>query len=190
LRGSNQPIAAHEGIKTMDIKWIIVTIVVLSLIGSVSWVMPTPMQRAQAKIRQLAMAKGIQVKVSKLQGPRELGEVAPESYLATSYGLARQLPARGTKLDLRSSHRVTWQVFKAAGLNTQGLPDAWCWNRGEGALNAEQLEHLAQLIKQLPTDVYALGANPMAVQAYWHERATPADLDALELVLKALLTDA
>ena len=67
----------------------IVILVCCSLIGSVAWVMPTPLQRAQAKIRQLAMAKGLKIKVGKLQGPREQGEVAPDSHLATSYGLPR-----------------------------------------------------------------------------------------------------
>ena len=68
----------------MEIKTIIVILVCLSLVGSVAWVMPTPVQRAQAKIRQLAMAKGLQIKVGKLQGPREQGEIAPQSHLATA----------------------------------------------------------------------------------------------------------
>ena len=45
------------------------------------------------------------------------------------------------------------------------------------------------LLEQLPGDVYALSVNPVAVQAYWYERATPAELDALETVLKALVGD-
>ncbi len=173
----------------MDIKWLIVVVVVLSLVGSVAWVMPTPLQRAQAIIRQLAMSKGLQVKVSKLQGPREVGEIAPESYLATSYGLPRTKPQRGVRPNLAASKRVTWEVFKAAGLNTQGLPQGWCWNRGEGALKSHQLEQLTLLLEQLPGDVYALSVNPVAVQAYWYERATPAELDALETVIKALVGD-
>ena len=87
------------------------------------------------------------------------------------------------------SKKITWEIFKAGGLNTQGLPEGWCWNRGEGALKAEQLSHLAQLIQQLPKDVYALGVTPMGAQAYWHERATPEQLDDLEQVLQQLLLD-
>ena len=157
----------------------IVILVCCSLIGSVAWVMPTPLQRAQAKIRQLAMAKGLKIKVGKLQGPREQGEVAPDSYLATSYGLPRaknQNRAGG----INAIKKITWEIFKAGGLNTQGLP---------GALKAEQLSHLAQLIQQLPKDVYALGVTPMGAQAYWHERATPEQLDDLEQVLQQLLLD-
>tara|TARA_B110000503_G_scaffold66758_1_gene104739 strand:- start:3680 stop:4189 length:510 start_codon:yes stop_codon:yes gene_type:complete len=164
----------------------IVILVCLSLIGSVAWVLPTPLQRAQAKIRQLAMAKGLKIKVGKLQGPREQGEVAPDSHLATSYGLPRakdQNRAGG----INAVKKITWEIFKAGGLNTKGLPEGWCWNRGEGALTAEQLSHLAQLIQQLPKDVYALGVTPMGAQAYWHEKATPEQLDDLEQVLKQLL---
>ena len=73
----------------------IVILVCCSLIGSVAWVMPTPLQRAQAKIRQLAMAKGLKIKVGKLQGPREQGEVAPDSYLATSMDCPEQKTKTG-----------------------------------------------------------------------------------------------
>jgi len=172
----------------VEIKFIIVVLVCCSLIGSVAWVMPTASQRAQAKIRQLAMTKGLNVKVGKLQGPREQGEMTPDSFLATSYGLPRsknQNRAGG----MNALKKVTWEIFKAAGLNTQGLPQGWCWNGGEGVLKSEQLSHLAQLIDQLPDDVYALGVTPIGAQAYWHERATPEQLDNLEQVLKALVMD-
>ena len=171
----------------MEIKTIIVILVCLSLIGSVSWVMPTPLQRAQAKIRQLAMTKGLQIKVGKLQGPREQGELAPESYLATSYGLLRP-NNRNTSGGISAIKKATWEIFKAGGLNTTGLPQGWCWNRGEGVLNAEQLSHLDQLIERLPSDVYALGVTPIVVQAYWYEKATPEQLDDLENVLKDLVS--
>jgi len=171
----------------MDTKWIIVVLVCLSLIGSVAWVMPTPVQRAQAKIRQLAMAKGLQIKVGMLQGPREQGEIAPESHLATSYGLPRpknQHRAGG----MAALKKATWEIFRAGGLNTKGLPDTWCWNRGEGALSQAQLEQLVPLLAQLPKDVYALSITPIAAQVYWHEKATPEELDDLEQVLQKLVS--
>ena len=171
----------------MEIKTIIVILVCLSLVGSVAWVMPTPVQRAQAKIRQLAMNKGLQVKVGKLQGPREQGELAPQSHLATSYGLPRP-SSRDRAGGIAAIKKSTWEIFKAGGLNTKGLPQGWCWNRGEGALEPDQLSHLAQLIERLPKDVYALGITPIVAQVYWHEKATPEQLDDLENVLKELLS--
>jgi hypothetical protein len=171
----------------VEIKWIIVILVCLSLIGSVAWVIPSPLQRAQAKIRQLAMIKGLQIRVGKLQGPREQGEIAPESYLATSYGLTRQ-SNNNREGGIAAIKKATWEIFKARGLNTQGLPEGWCWNRGEGALKSAQLNLLAELIQQLPKDVYALSITPIAVQAYWYERATPQELNDLEKVLKELVS--
>ena len=172
----------------MEIKSIIVILVCLSLIGSVAWVMPTPLQRAQAKIRHLAMAKGLQIKVGKLQGPREQGEVAPQSHLATSYGLPRP-NSRNRAGGINAIKKATWEIFKAGGLHTKGLPQGWCWNRGEGALKSEQLSYLSKLIEQLPSDVYALGVTPIMAQAYWYEKATPEQLDNLEKVLKELALD-
>lgn len=170
----------------MDTQWIIIILVCLSLVGSVAWVMPTPLQRAQAKIRHLAMAKGFQVKVGKLQGPREQGEIAPESHLATSYGLPRPKDTlRGG--GMASLKKATWEIFKTGGLNTKGLPQGWCWNRGEGSLSAAQLSQLEILLGQLPSDVYALAITPIMAQIYWYEKATPQELDDVEKVLQELV---
>ena len=166
----------------MEYKWLIVVLVVLSFVGSISWVMPTPLQRAQAKIRKLAMQQGIQVRISKLQGPRETGEIAPESHLATAYNLARS--SESAKGMAKTHH---WEIFRARGLDTQGLPEGWCWNRGSGALSAVQLQGLSQLIARLPEDAYALGSSPVNVAIYWHEKGTPAELDELVSVLRSLL---
>lgn len=168
----------------MDYKWLIVVLVVLSLLGSISWVMPTPVQRAQAKIRKLAMGKGVQVRIGKLQGPREQGEMAPDSHLATGYWLPRE-----SKVAKAMARSHNWEIFKANGLHTTGLPAGWCWNRGEGALNDSQLALLAELIAQLPQDVYAIGGSPVSAIVYWHEMATPAELDELVNVLKAMLRE-
>ena len=48
---------------------------------------------------------------------------------------------------------------------------------------------ILEAYEQLPDDVYALGVTPIGSQAYWHERATPEQLDNLEQVLKALVMD-
>lgn len=171
----------------MEIKLVIVILVCLSLVGSVAWVLPTSVQRAQAKIRQLAMAKGLKIRVGKHQGPREQGEITPRSHLATSYGLPRPR-SRNRVVGIAAIKQATWEIFKADGLNTKGLPKGWCWNCGEGALKPEQLSHLARLIEQLPNDAYAIGVTPIMAQIYWNEKATPAQLDDLENVLKELVS--
>lgn len=150
--------------------------------------MPTPLQRAQAKIRQLAMTKGLKVNVGKLTGPREEGKLAPESHLATSYGWPRA--NTGSRCDgMMAMKKEAWEIFKAGGLNTKGLPKGWCWHRGEGTIKPAQLSALAQLIERLPRDVYALGVTPIMAHVYWHERSTPKELDDLEGVLKELVLE-
>lgn len=168
----------------MDYKWLIVVLVVLSLVGSISWVMPTPVQRAQAKIRKLAMEQGVQVRIGKLQGPREQGEMAPDSHLATGYWLPRE--GKATQV-LANTHN--WEIFKANGLHTTGLPQGWCWNRGQGALNDKQLQSLSDCIASLPKDVYAMGGSPMSAIIYWHEIGTPAELDDVVAVLNSMLAE-
>jgi hypothetical protein len=172
----------------VEIKTFIVLFVCLSLVGSIAWVMPTPLQRAQAKIRQLAMTKGLKVNVGKLQGPREQGQLAPESHLATSYGLPK-VNTRNRSDGMMAIKKQAWEIFKANGLNTKGLPAGWCWSRGEGTLKPEQLACLANLVERLPDDVYALSVTPIMAHAYWHERSTPGQLNDLEGVLKELILE-
>lgn len=171
----------------MELKTLIVVFVCLSLMGSVAWVLPTPLQRAQAKIRKMAMAKGIKVNVSMLKTPREKGKIEARSHLATSYGIPKVVKRR-SKDGMFAQQKEAWEIFKTDGLNTKGLPTGWCWHKGESSLSSAKLSELTKLIERLPSDVYAVGVTPIMAHAYWDEKSTPKELDELESVLKELIS--
>ncbi len=163
----------------MDTKWLIIFFVVMSLVGSIAWALPTPTQRAQGKLRAMAMRKGLRVNVSNLTIPRERGCVEKQTRLATSYRLFREeAQIKALRANAKTQPNKPWQAFKAAGLETQGLPEHWCWQEPT-ALMDSQLTVLAQLIAELPNNVYAINSNEMFVAVYWDEQGTPASVQAI-----------
>ncbi len=165
--------------------WLIVLAVTVFLVGSVTWVMPTRHQRQQTRLRQQAMTMGMQVRISRLQWPRENGKIAPSSMLATGYCLPRHPISKHSKSGCLANHN--WEVFRAQGQHRNGLPVGWFWNRGEGELTAEQLDRLITILSQLPDDVYAVSVNPLAAIVYWHETGDQQCLDDIYFGLQQLL---
>ena len=173
----------------MHIKWLIIGLVTFSLIGSIAWAMPTPMQRAQGKLRAMAMQKGIRVNIAQLHFPRECGHVEADKRLATSYTLFRNNDQ--IKAISKSTKSCNWQVFRINGLETDGLPEGWCWQPDSTPfkntlLNNTQLEKLTQLIEKLPKDVYSIFSNTGFVAIYWNEQGTPEDVEVIYQVLQIL----
>ena len=171
--------------RNMAYQWLIVLLVILSLVGTVAWAMPTPLQRAQARLRKHAMHKGIHVRISKRQWPRERGAMSTDSYMAVGYGLLRP-SGHGRKLvpDNR------WEICRADGWHTKGLPKGWCWQYGEDNLPTKPLQRLTALLDNMPADVYAVASTPLAVMVYWHERATLEELDVLLGCLTTMVDEA
>jgi hypothetical protein len=165
--------------------WLIVLAVLVFLIGSITWAMPTPRQRQQTKLRQQAMVMGIQVRVGRLQGPRKNGAVAQSSEIATSYYLPRITVRDQPQTKFPANHN--WEIFRVRGPHRHGLPSGWCWNRGEGVLDTGQLECLASILGQLPDDIYAVSSNPLAIMVYWHEIGDKQCLDDIYCGLQQLL---
>ncbi|WP_207063141.1 hypothetical protein [Motiliproteus sp. SC1-56] len=158
--------------------WVFIVLILLAIVGSMMWMMPSPRQRAQALLRQKAMRLGIQVQISRLLFPRALGEAVADERDCTAYRLARtQDRRRGRQAP------VPWQIFKVRSHANTGLPEGWSWGRGEGQLTSEQLALIAGLIEILPADVYALESTPVSAGVYWNEHG---DLDTVDLVFENL----
>lgn len=146
-------------------KWLIITLVVSSLIGSVMWVMPSPRERFQAQLRLKARALGFQVQIAQLTLPRQRGETEGETLSVPVY---RQL--RSNLSGKEKDRWISWQVCHAETLATTGLPDGWSWIKGEGQLSADALEKLRQTLNGLPDDVVALESTPIHLSVFWRER--------------------
>lgn len=154
-------------------KWLIIVFIVTSLIGSVMWVMPTPRQRFQAKLRMSARGLGLQVQLAQLKLPRQRGEVDAETIGIPVYRMLRTNLSREEK-DCWNG----WQVCRRETLSTTGLPPGWSWIKGEGQLSDTALAHICGVLERLPTDVVALESTVIHASAFWQE----GDESALEQI--------
>ncbi|WP_432698649.1 hypothetical protein ACQUQP_09975 [Marinobacterium sp. YM272] len=158
-------------------KWLIITLVVSSLIGSVMWVMPSPRERFQAQLRLKARGLGFQVQIAQLNLPRQRGEMEAETLSVPVYRQLRTNLSGKEKSDWRS-----WQVCRAETLATEGLIDGWSWINGEGSLSPAALERLCQTLTALPEDVLALESTPIHLSVFWKEK----DERSLEQIKQAI----
>ncbi len=160
--------------------WLVIVLIVMAMVGSIMWVMPTPRQRAQALLRQCAMRAGLQVQLVRMSLPRALGEAEPDERNCVAYRLLRR--RKGPRAEL-----VTWQIFKLQSHANVGLPEGWSWSKGEGLLAAPALALIAELIQVLPKDVYGLESTPINVSVYWEEHGTPETVESIQQLLNRLL---
>lgn len=160
--------------------WMLIVLVLLAIVGSMMWMMPSPRQRVQALLRQQAMRQGFQVQIARILFPRALGEMVADQRDCVAY----RLPRLGEQVVKPSE---PWQIFKVSSHANSGLPDNWSWKQGEGRLAEPALELINQLIEQLPTDVYGIESTPISVSLYWQERGTPETVTELKSQLQQLI---
>lgn len=144
------------------------------------WMMPSPRQRVQAILRQHAMRSGLQVQMCKLLFPRAIGEHAAEELQCIAYRLGR------TKANTRLGY-YPWHIFKLEAHAQEGLPMGWSWGKGEGDLEAAELQCLSEVIAVMPDDVYSIESTPVAVSVYWHEKGKQETVDLLKAQLQRLI---
>lgn len=155
-------------------KWAIIVLIMMSLIGSMMWVMPTPRQRFQSKLRLDARKHGFQVSLGKLSLPRAEGEMEAEELNTPLYRLNR------TGLERKERDQfVGWAVARMTAIGRDGLPEGWSWVRGEGALPAERLKQLADWLQALPKEVDAVESDSLHLCLYWREPERVGALDEL-----------
>ncbi len=162
-------------------KWMIIVLVMLSLIGSMMWVMPSKRQRFQAKLRTQAKQMGFTVQLVRLTAPRAKGEGEGNEYTTMAYRLPR-LNNKGKKADT-----VPWHVFRVDALANEGLPAGWSWLYGERALSAPQLACLADVMAALPAGVSSIESTPLQVSAHWDEWGEVDSLSEIKQHLQVII---
>lgn len=159
--------------------WLIIVFIVLSLIGSIAWVKPTPRQKFLAKLRLDARALGFNCRLVHITSPRPKGELEGQKQSIMAYRLFRE--SQGFE---QQEEGFAWSIFSIESLATEGLPEGWSWNKGEGKLPAVSLSALTAVIEALPEGVASLDATSGYVTAYWNEKG---DLDDLKVIKTQLM---
>lgn len=163
-------------------KWAIIILIMLSLVGSMMWVRPTPRQRFQAELRSKAKPLGFLVQMVRLTAPRAQGEMEAEQYSVMAYRLQR------THADKKAAGQLEpWHAFHVSSIADTGLPAGWSWGFGENVLSESALALLAEIIAALPVGVSSIESTPIQVTAHWNEEGTVEDLELIKGQLQRIL---
>lgn len=163
----------------MDI--LIISFVVISLIGSVMWVMPTPRDKFLAQLRMQAKSLGFQVQLTKLVYPRETGEVEPRKVSTVAYRLLRG------KISQDAHHNwSSWRIARCSTNANEGLASGWGWAIGERTLTESQLQQLNELLAAVPNDVLGVESTPIQVSVFWSEKQE-SDMQVIKEQLELLV---
>ena len=163
-------------------EWVISIVVMLSLIGSIMWIRPSPRERMVSQVRLHARKLGFIVQIAQLETTRAKGEMEPEKVRLPAYRILRNDLSRDEK-----DRWTSWQIFRTDNVANQGLPQGWSWKKGEYELSKDACEIISQLIGQLPKEVRALESSPMHFSVYWREAGGIEQLDAIHLAIQPIL---
>jgi len=163
--------------------FLIIGFVVISLIGSVMWVMPTKRDKFLAGLRMEAKRLGFQVQLIKLTYPREKGEMEPRKLSTVVYRLLRG------RIDQQLHHNWnSWRIAKCETNASEGLLPGWGWAIGERTLGPQQLSIINQILADIPQGVQALESTPVHVSAFWDE-GNEKDMLLIERQLKVMIEE-
>ena len=145
--------------------YLLAAFLVLLVAAPVYWIMPTPRQRQQARLREVARKLGLQVQVVSLPQQRRAR-------------VRREAQAKGTAYRLRGRKGVTpraWEVVRTddGGWETETL-------HGDGR------EAVLNVAREMPADVIALQSDAGGVAAYWRERGGEAAVKDIHRLLEQL----
>jgi len=164
-------------------EYLIISFVVLSIIGSMMWVMPTKRDRMLATLRMQAKQQGFQVQLTRLTYPREHGEVDSRVVPSVAYRLLR-----GKISTQQHSDWQSWRIVRCATNSSEGLSSGWGWALGERTMAEPQLAKINTILKSLPKDVVGLESTPVHVSVFWSEKDEQ-ELGSIKLALDNMITE-
>lgn len=145
--------------------YLLIAIAVLAfMLAPIIWIVPTPSQKRQARLRERARQLGLDVKVTSLPQTRR---------------------ARARKEPQRQILRYTWPVQKAARQEhwyfwlTEVEPD-------DNTAPADIAGHLSTDQIQWPKGVVLVEGSPRGISVYWREGG--ADVDDVDTLASQLRT--
>lgn len=153
--------------------YLIIIIIVAFVLGPVFWIMPSPAAKRQMRLRERAMALGLQVKLCDLPQTR-LAKVRKESPIK---GVVYRLPRSREKKSATDIYQLVLRNDDVA--QTQNEVQ-------QRATATAQL--LTQGLDSLPEGVTALEYGPSGLGLYWREKGGVEVVEAMHQQLLDLST--
>jgi hypothetical protein len=145
--------------------YLLIIVAVAFVLMPVFWLMPSPAQKRQARLRQQAMSLGLIVKVCNMPQSRTAVVRKEEAVKGVLY----RLPING-----RDGAKVKASLLQRVDQDT------------EASGNEDVKEVLDQTLQTLPASVQAVECNATSVGAYWREQGDEAAVDQIHQALLAL----
>lgn len=175
--------------------WLLIIASLLLIIAPVAWILPTPQQRHQMRLRQQAMSSGARVSLASIQSPdpdfsnsvTAGGVIRKPTVLLARYSI--QLQATENKYDL-----PIWCLLKTVITNKpvavamNSIPGwIWCPDRTPAvAFKDHESKELNRIIATLPKDVKGIDGNLQEVGIFWLEKGTADDVREILSALQAI----
>ncbi len=169
--------------------WLLIGLLVLAAIGPIFWVLPSPGERRQMRLRNRAMAAGVQVRLRTYPDPG-----APATERVTAGGRVRK-PRRQV---------MTYRMPVILPPRARRMAPVWCWLRHRDAEAAGEVpagwtadppsaqgdatywQQVRELVASLPATVVAVEAGPEDVALAWLEHGEEDAADAIVATLEQL----
>ncbi|WLD59596.1 hypothetical protein NFC81_07385 [Salinispirillum sp. LH 10-3-1] len=151
-----------------------IALVVLSLTGSLLWVMPSKAEKRLAEIRAYAVTLGLRVTSITAPDLSLEGRIDKKNKIYTAYKLGAP----------RIKGAPEYILLRTTGESGYGLVDCWRWEKPEYRLTGKQLERLNTALDQMPPWTDLLAILPDGVAIGFDERGGPAQVVEVKTLLE------
>lgn len=168
--------------------------ILLLAIAPIVWILPTPRQRQEGRLRQRAMQIGLRVQLDHLPkqnpSPEELIDGAGRALHPT---LACARYALSIKQDTALQQPGYFVIFspgkKHITLSDNRLPEGWLWrdeNQTRPNLDDDKVEAISHCLTRLPQSTLALERTTHELAVFWRESGGDGDVDLILETLQKL----
>jgi hypothetical protein len=145
----------------------VIVLVLLAAFGPIFWMLPSRTDRRLAKMRARARMHGVHVEIA------QLPDVDADTSARVTAGGKRLSPmvtCAAYRLPLRREARAApqWKLLRNRAVS-DGPLDGWQWDSPRVADGA-YWQDVAAVVRQLPADALACGADAREASCWWRER--------------------
>lgn len=152
--------------------WVMVILAILTVVGSVVWVRPSPRDQKLAAWRRDALVGGLKVNLQGLKAEPKHSGIRDDTEGA-SYILYNTATQKGDD--------TVWAVVKTQGWLQEDLPEGWSWYKENGHVAHDEV---AKLIAECPLDVLAIERTPVLSRVIWKESGSEFNPEMLKAFLE------
>jgi len=164
------------------VEWLVLFCASCLIIGSFSYIKPTPKQKREAKIRMRAIELGLKIKQLDMPNLSIEGRVNKTKAPLVFFQL--HVPPK-VGADKRTEIENTWIIQRTTGESGIYLADGWTWN--QRSTNNDVVTFLEGFLNTQGEHIRAIDVNKYYVAISWNERPNNEYIETLKEDLEKLM---